>query len=96
MNLKIRLERLCDGRQWAKLHFNDGTSLTGRMLRLGHDYAELETYGENDKPDERNYSKHLVPLHLIKYVTVESSSFAELERRRLQFAAQIESVSDSA
>lgn len=96
MNLKLRLEKLCDGRQWAKLHFNDGTSLTGRMLRLGHDYLELESYGEDDKPADRNYSKHLVPLHLIKFLTVESSSFAELERRRLQFLSQMDSVPDSA
>ncbi len=90
MNLKLRLERLCDTKQWAKLHFNDGTSLTGRMLRLGHDYLELESYGEDDKPSDRNYSKHLVPLHLIKFLTVESSSFAEMERRRLQFVAQLD------
>lgn len=96
MNLKLRLEKLCDGRQWAKLHFNDGTSLTGRMLRLGHDYLEIESYGEDDKPADRNYSKHLVPLHLIKFLTVESSSFAELERRRLQFLSQMDSVPDSA
>jgi len=66
MNLKTRLERLCDQRHWARLHFSDGTSLTGRMLRLGHDYCEMESYGEDDKPADRNYSKHLVPLQLLK------------------------------
>ena len=98
MNLKLRLERLCDAKQWTKLHFSDGTSIVGRMLRQGHDYVELESYGDNDTPDHRNCSRHLVPLLLIKYVTVESSTFAELERQRLQFQAQVEdsSVIDSA
>lgn len=90
MNLKTRLERLCDQRQWARLHFTDGTCLTGRILRLGHDYAELESYGEDDKPGDRNYAKHLVPLQLLKYITVECSSFAEMERRRLAFLAELE------
>ena len=88
MNLKLRLERLCEQRQWARLHFTDGTSLTGRMLRLGHDYVEMESYGEDDKPGDRNYSKHLVPLQLLKFITIESSSFAEMERRRLAFLVQ--------
>ncbi len=91
MNLKLRLERLCDQKQWARLHFTDGSSLTGRMLRLGHDYVEMESYGDDDKPEDRNYSKHLVPLQLLKFITVESSSFAETERRRLAFMAQVES-----
>lgn len=95
MNLKLRLERLCDGKQWARLHFSDGTYLTGRMLRLGQDYVELESYGEDDQPGNRNYSKHLVPLNLIKMITVESSGFAEMERTRLQFVAQMEPISES-
>lgn len=90
MNLKTRLERLCDQRHWARLHFTDGTSLTGRILRLGYDYAEVESYGEDDKPGYRNYSKHLVPLQLLKYITVESSSFAEMEIRRLAFLAEMD------
>lgn len=85
MNLKIRLERLCDQKHWARLHFTDGSSLTGRMLRLGHDYVEMESYGEDDTPGERNYSKHIVPLQILKLITVESSAFAEMERRRLSF-----------
>lgn len=85
MNLKIRLERLCEQKHWARLHFSDGTALTGRMLRLGHDYVEVESYGEDDTPGDRNYAKHLVPLVLLKFVTVESSAFAEMERRRLSF-----------
>lgn len=91
MNLKLRLERLCEQRQWARLHFTDGTHLTGRMLRLGHDYVEMESYGDDDKPGDRNYSKHIVPIPLLKMITVESSSFAEMERRRLSFLAQMES-----
>lgn len=90
MNLKTRLERLCDQKHWARLHFTDGTSVAGRMLRLGHDYVEMESYGDDDKPGDRNYSKHLVPLQLLKLITVESSSFAEMERQRLQFLAQME------
>ncbi|MBX9570213.1 MAG: hypothetical protein K2X77_15045 [Candidatus Obscuribacterales bacterium] len=90
MNLKVRLERLCDQKQWARLHFTDGTALTGRMLRLGHDYVEMESYGDDDKPGDRNYSKYLVPLQILKFITVESSAFAEMERRRLGFVAQME------
>lgn len=90
MNLKLRLEKLCEQRHWARLHFSDGTQITGRMLRLGHDYVEVESYGEDDRPGDRNYSKHLVPLNLLKIITVESSAFAEMERRRLSFLAQLE------
>lgn len=91
VNLKLRLERLCDGRSWVRLHFADGTNLTGRVLRVGHDYIEIESYGDPDKLGSRNeYAKHLIPLNLVKYITVESSSFAELERRRLDYVAQIE------
>ncbi|MBX9689512.1 MAG: hypothetical protein K2X27_22575 [Candidatus Obscuribacterales bacterium] len=95
MNLKLRLERLCDQKQWARLHFTDGTSLTGRMLRLGHDYIEMESYGEDDRPGERNYAKHLVPLQLLKFITTESSAFAEMERQRLTFLAQLETQESS-
>lgn len=89
MNLKLRLERLCEQKHWARLHFTDGTSLTGRMLRLGHDYVEMESYGEDDKPAERNYAKHLIPLQILKFITVESSLFAEMERKRLSFLTQM-------
>jgi len=92
MNLKLRLERLCDTRSWVRLHFSDGTTLTGRVLRLGHDYLEMESYGEYDKPQNREYSKHLVPLALVKLITIESSSFAEAERQRLNFMAKEEGV----
>jgi hypothetical protein len=90
LNLKMRLERLCDKKCWAKLHFSDGTALTGRVLRVGHDYIEIECYGEADRPTSRDYSKHLVPLHLIKYITVDSTSFADAERNRLNFMSDLE------
>jgi len=85
MNLKLRLERLCDNRSWVRLHFSDGTTIMGRVLRIGHDYLELESYGDNDKPASRDYSKHLVPLNLVKFITIESTSFAEAERTRLMY-----------
>jgi len=95
MNLKLRLERLCDRRSWTQLHFADGTSLIGRVLQVGHDYIELECYGDLDRPLAREYSKHLVPLHLVKLITVDSSSFAEAERYRLNYLAQMETTQES-
>lgn len=95
MNLKMRLERLADTRSWTRLHFADGTSLTGRVLRIGHDYVELECYGDADQPAKRDYSKHLVPLHLVKFITVDSTSFAEAERQRLNYLSQVETNEDS-
>jgi hypothetical protein len=90
MNLKLRLERLCDSRSWVRLHFADGTTITGRVLRIGHDYLELESYGEADKPGSRDYSKHLVPLSLVKLITIESSTFAEAERSRLDYVSTLD------
>jgi len=90
MNLKMRLERLADSRSWARLHFSDGTSLTGRVLRIGHDYVEIECYGSADQPAKRDYSKHLVPLHLVKFLTVDSTSFAEAERQRLNYLSEVD------
>lgn len=95
MNLKLRLERLCDNRSWVRLHFADGTTLTGRVLRIGHDYLEMESYGEMDRPGSRDYSKHLVPLNLIKLITIESSAFAESERHRLDYLSQLDSTHES-
>jgi hypothetical protein len=91
MNLKLRLERLCDNRSWARLHFNDGSAIIGRLLRLGHDYLEIECYGDSDQPGNRDYSKHLVPIHLIKFITIESSQFSDAERHRLKYLSQLES-----
>lgn len=91
LNLKLRLESLCDTRSWVKLHFADGTTLTGRVIRVGHDYVEMESYGENEMDYKYEYSKHLVPLNLVKFITIESSSFAESERRRLSYISSLES-----
>ncbi|MCA9800752.1 MAG: hypothetical protein KC777_02140 [Cyanobacteria bacterium HKST-UBA02] len=91
LNLKLRLEKLCDTRSWVRLHFADGTTLTGRVLRVGHDYVEMESYGDPDRPYDNDYARHLVPLNLVKVITIESSSFAEAERRRLSYMASLES-----
>lgn len=95
MNLKMRLERLADTKAWARLHFADGTSLTGRVLRIGHDYVEIESYGNTDQPARRDYSKHLVPMHLVKFMTIDSTSFADAERERLNYLSQIEASEES-
>lgn len=91
MNLKLRLEKLCDTRSWVRLHFADGTTVIGRLLRIGHDYIELESYGEMENVRSHNYSKHLIPLNLVKMLTIESSQFAEAERRRLDYLATMDS-----
>jgi hypothetical protein len=95
MNLKLRLEKLCDSRSWVRLHFGDGTNITGRVLRVGHDYLEMESYTDYIKASVPEYSKHLVPLNLVKFITIESSTFAESERNRLDFLSQIEVTGDS-
>jgi hypothetical protein len=92
MNLKLRLEKLADSRSWVRLHFADGTTVIGRVLRIGHDYIELESYGETDRPSSRDYSKHLIPMNLVKMLTIESPQFAEAERRRLDYLATMESA----
>ena len=94
MNLKMRLERLCDSKQWARMYFADGTSITGRLLRLGHDYVELESYGDFNRGNPHEYAKHLIPLALLKYITIESSQFADAERQRLQYLSKLESAVD--
>lgn len=92
MNLKLRLEKLADSRAWVRLHFADGTTVIGRVLRIGHDYIELESYGDTDRPYSRDYSKHLIPMNLVKMLTIESPQFAEAERRRLDYLATSESA----
>lgn len=92
MNLKLRLEKLADTRSWVRLHFGDGTGVIGRVLRIGHDYIELESYGDTDRPSARDYSKHLIPLNLVKMLTIESPQFAEAERRRLDYIANSDSA----
>lgn len=90
MNLKLRLEKLADTRAWVRLAFGDGTALTGRVTRIGQDYVEMESFGEPDKKSAPDYSKHLVPLGLIKFLTIESSLFAEHERRRLNYVSRLD------
>lgn len=90
VNLRMRLEKLADSRAWAKLHFADSTTIIGRLLRVGHDYVEIESYGNPDKPHYRDYSRHLIPMHLVKYMTIESSAFAEAERARLDYISDFE------
>jgi len=94
MNLKLRLERLCDSHAWVRLHFADGTSLVGKLFKQGHDYIEMETYGDIDKRATAEYSKHLIPLNLIKYLTIESTSFADAERKRLDYLAHLDQDTD--
>ncbi|MBZ0187365.1 MAG: hypothetical protein K8F91_14055 [Candidatus Obscuribacterales bacterium] len=95
LNLKLRLEKLCDTRSWVRLSFADGTTLTGRVLRVGHDYVEMESYGDIDRPYQREFGRHLVPLNLVKFITIESSSFAEAERRRLTYMSDMEANPDT-
>lgn len=95
MNLRLRLEKLCDSRSWARLAFADGTFLVGRLMRIGQDYVELESFGDSEKRAGSDYSRHLIPLGLIKFVTVESSVFAEHERRRLTYLSKLDSSQEN-
>ena len=53
----------------------------------------MESYEDGEKSYKYEYSKHLVPLNLVKYVTFESSSFADAERRRLAYTSELDSDS---
>ena len=90
MNVKSRLERSAENKQWIKVYFHDGSGIVGKVLRVGQDYVELESYGFDDTPESRNYAKNLIPLSFIKMFTVESSNFAEAERKRLEYLSQVE------
>lgn len=91
----MRLEKQCDSRSWVRLAFADGTALTGRLLRIGQDYVELESFGDSEKRPSSDYSRHLIPLGLIKFVTIESSLFAEHERRRLNNISKLDSSQEN-
>jgi hypothetical protein len=96
MNLKIRLEKLCDSRAWVRLHFADGTNITGRVLRVGQDYLEMESFVDPIKTSSATeYSKHLIPLSLVKLITIESSTFADSERTRLNFLSSLEASGET-
>ena len=90
MNLKNRLEKAAEAKQWVKVYFHDGSGIAGKVLRLGQDYVEVESYGIDDTPDSRNYARNLVPLNFIKMFTVDSSNFAEAERKRLEYLSRLE------
>ena len=90
MNIKTRLERAAEGKQWVKVYFLDASGIVGKVLRVGQDYIELESYGFDDSPQARNFAKNLIPLNFVKMFTVESSNFADAERKRLEYLSQIE------
>ena len=90
MNVKSRLERAAEGKQWVKVYFHDGSGVIGKVIRVGQDYVELESYGYDDSPYSRNYAKNIIPLNFIKMFMVESSNFAEAERKRLEYLSQLE------
>lgn len=90
MNIKARLERVSESKQWIKIYFHDGSGIAGKVIRVGQDYVEVESYGYEDSPSSRSYAKNLIPLNFIKMFTVESSNFAEAERLRLEYLSQLE------
>ena len=90
MNIKSRLERAAESKQWVKVYFHDGSGIAGKVVRVGADYVEIESYGYDDTPDSRSFAKNLIPLNFIKMFTVDSSNFAEAERKRLEYLRQLE------
>lgn len=90
MNIKSRLERVAESKQWIKVYFHDTSGIIGKVIRVGQDYVELESYGFDDQPNSRNFAKNLIPLNFIKMFTVEASNFAEAERKRLEYLSQLE------
>ena len=90
MNLKSRLERAAENKQWIKIYFHDGSGIAGKVIRVAQDYVEIESYGYDDSPEFRNFAKNLIPLNFVKMFTIESSNFADAERKRLQYISQIE------
>jgi hypothetical protein len=88
MNLRTKLESK-EG-QWIRIHFADGTQMTGRLQVVGNDFIQVECFSKDEKfqIDTTFYAQHLVPLHLVKFLTIESSQFIEAERMRLEFIAK--------
>lgn len=93
MNVKARLERAAEMKQWVKVYFHDTSAIVGKVIRVGQDYIELESYGLDDNPSSRNYAKNLIPLSFIKMFTIDSSNFAEAERKRLEYLSKLDQVS---
>ena len=90
MNVKSRLEKAAESKQWIKVYFHDTSGIIGKVVRVVQDYVELESYGFDDSPINRNYAKNLIPLSFIKMFTLESSNFSEAERKRLEYLSQLE------
>ena len=90
MNVKTRLEKAAESKQWVKVYFHDASGIVGKVVRVGQDYIELESYGYDDSPQARNFAKNIIPLNFIKMFTVESSNFADAERKRLEYLSQLE------
>jgi hypothetical protein len=93
MNLKTRLETK-EGK-WVRVYFPDSSYITGRLLHVGSDFVQLECYGK-DEPvpsDTQAYTQHLIPMHFVKLITVEASSFVEAERRRLEYITKTSNLS---
>lgn len=90
MNFRTKLE----GREnkWLKIHFMDGSSFTGVLRHVGVDFIEIECYdgdpmNKSSDAFHFSYSRHLVPLPLVKFITVEANYFVEAERKRLEYIA---------
>ncbi|MDX1918971.1 MAG: hypothetical protein SFT81_07545 [Candidatus Caenarcaniphilales bacterium] len=93
MNLRTRLES--KESQWIRVHFPDSSYITGRLQHVGSDFIQLECFGREDaSPSEPAYSQHIIPLGLIKFFTIETSTFLEAERRRLEFISQNTKISE--
>ncbi len=85
MNIRTKLESK-EG-QWIRVHFPDSSYITGRLSSVGSDYLQLECFGrdEANKNDCTAYSQHLIPIPLVKFITLEAPSFVEAERKRLEY-----------
>ena len=90
MNIKSRLERAAETKTWIKLYFHDGNGIAGKVIRVGQDYLEIESYGYDDSPENRSYARNIIPINFIKMFTVDSSNFADAERARLKYLSQLE------
>lgn len=93
MNIKTKLESK-EGK-WVRIHFPDSSFLTGRLMHTGSDFIQIECYGRDDaNPNDPNsYTQHLIPLALVKLITIEATSFVDAERRRLEYITKNSSSS---
>lgn len=86
----MKLEKVAENKSWVRVYFHDGSGIAGKVISIGQDFVELECYGCDDAPESRNYAKNLIPLSFIKMFTIESSNFAEAERKRLQYLSKLD------